>query len=148
MTAPARERRPGMVTRDGDATRCDASILPVRPLVAADFDASTAHEFGVGFSAAAIAAANRRVLASMGENLELLLQQAARRFVEDTLQSALPATWLRRAEQFEQVGSESADAAAHQCRRHAWILASAESLAGDLSAEVAGFFGGGGHDGE
>ncbi|WIY81777.1 hypothetical protein [Propionimicrobium sp. PCR01-08-3] len=52
----------------------------------------------------------------------------------DALREAMPAYWLRRAEQLESIGTPFADGAAAECRRHAWLLAQMSS------AEVAEFF--------
>jgi hypothetical protein len=97
-------------------------------------DAAHAHEFGRDLSQTEVAELNRRVLAELSENLELLLRQAARRFVQDTLAAALPGVYLRRAEEFERVGNPAGDDAARACRRHAWLLA--QGLPHDMAAEV------------
>ncbi len=102
--------------------------------------ADRAHEFGVGMSQTEIRALNRRVLARLGDDLELMLAQAARRCVQQVFTEALPAVWLRRAEQFEAVGSTSADESAKTCRRHAWLLA--EGLPHEVAAELDDFLAG------
>jgi hypothetical protein len=88
-------------------------------------DAAHASDFGRDLDASNLAALNRGVLRRLGGDLELMLQQAAQRLVQQTLAEALPATWLRRAEQFEAVGTAAADETARACRRHAWVLSTA-----------------------
>ena len=105
--------------------------------VAADsiLDAEHAHLFGVGMSELGRRAAVRRGLASLSECWPQVVDQIARRAVQQALAEALPSYWLTRAERLEQVGTEWADGAAVACRRHAWILAT-EGLPPDLVAEV------------
>lgn len=100
-------------------------------------DAEHAHEFGRGMSQAERDALNRQALRQLGDDLELMLRQAARRFVAETLTAAFPGTWLRRAEQLEAVGTPAADEAAKAARRHAWLLAGGLPL--DIVEEVDDF---------
>lgn len=113
----------------------DASLV-AKSLAASTrlLDAEHAHEFGRGMSQTERDALNRRALRGMGDQLELMLRQAARRFIAETLTAAFPSTWLRRAEQLEAVGTPAADEAAKAARRHAWLLA--QGLPDDVASEV------------
>ena len=50
------------------------------------------------------------------------LEQFTLRLLQHALDEATAAYWRRRAEQFEAVGTPSADATALACRRHAGLL--------------------------
>ena len=127
MPEQQRSPRPAKAEAPKNSTAAVTTILP---------KIEHAHEFGRGWSATDRAALNRRVMRQLGDGLELILRQAARRFIQQTLAEALPVTWLRRAEQFEQVGTPAADEMARNCRRHAWLLAS-DGLPDGYAAEVA-----------
>lgn len=53
---------------------------------------------------------------------EIDWEHMAKRFILDQFPAALAAHWRRRAEVFDEVGTETADATALACRRHAWLI--------------------------
>ncbi len=95
-------------------------------------DAARAHEFGrtTHHDGAAIDNAARRRFHLTSDLLARVLVRATQQaFLE-----ALPSYWLGRAEQLEAVGTSWADAAAANCRRHAWLLA--QALPDEVSQEI------------
>jgi hypothetical protein len=80
-----------------------------------------ADSYGRGISALAVRQASTRVVADLLTRPGFW-EQVARRIIHEVIAEALPLTWIRRAEQLEQVGTPSADEAAVNCRRHAWLL--------------------------
>lgn len=118
--------RPGWPQTAGEVLAVDIPIV----LTAAD-----SHLFGVGMSQTDRDALNRRGLASLAQAWPAVLEQLARRFLQDAVASALPGYWLGRAERLEAIGTEWADGAAKSARRHAWLLATC-GAPGDVLASV------------
>lgn len=118
---------PGSATRadhEADAAASLPSLLP----------ADRAHLFGVGMPVTERRALSRRALVSLREALPDLVEQLARRCIQQAVEEALPTYWLSRAEALEAVGTPAADEAARQCRRHSWLLA--QGLPDGIAAEV------------
>lgn len=63
-----------------------------------------------------------------------IVEQARRRSLTQALLEALPGYWQRRADSLATVGTEWADGAALNCRRHAWLLS--QELPPDLVVET------------
>ncbi|MGC3953418.1 MAG: hypothetical protein QM804_04050 [Propionicimonas sp.] len=100
------------------------------------YTVENAHLFGLQRpTAAEHRSMQRRAMASLLTEPDQFWQQVARRVIQEVLAEALPDTWLRRAEQFQKVGTPSADEAAKNCRRHAWLLAT-RGMPDDLASEV------------
>ena len=59
----------------------------------------------------------------VGALLPDVLDRIAKRFVRQTILEMMPAHWIRRADEFEAVGTPSCDQVALACRRHAYLLA-------------------------
>lgn len=108
-----------------EAFRGATEILPIEQ----------AHLFGVGVSQTERRALARRGLAQLRDVLPDLVEQLARRCVQQAIEESLPTYWLARAERLEEVGTPWADEAAVACRRHGWLLATA-GLPADLEAEL------------
>lgn len=123
---PAEQRnRPGGRSQAAQESVADArTILPV----------DRAYEFGRGVSVTERRVLARRGLAQLRDVLPDLVEQLARRCVQQAVEEALPTYWLARAERLEQVGTAWADAAAIACRRHAWLLA--QGLPAAMEAEL------------
>ena len=103
---------------------------------AALYTVENAHLFGLQrLTAPEHRAMQRRALVSLRPELDQFWRQVARRVIQEVVAEALPGTWLRRAEQVEKVGTPSADEAARNCRRHAWLLAT-QGVPDDMAAEV------------
>lgn len=95
----------------------------------ASISADRAHEYGRGRPVGP-----SRPSVQMLADLPDLAERLSLSVLVDALREAMPAYWLRRAEQLESIGTPFADGAAAECRRHAWLLAQMSS------AEVAEFF--------
>lgn len=92
-----------------------------------------AESFGAGMSATEAQQASRRGMAALRQVMPDVLEKIARRMMLQAVIDALPDSWLRRAEQFEQVaaayraeGRRDGEArslqVARACRTHAWLL--------------------------
>lgn len=80
--------------------------------------------FGLGgVSEVEAAQGARRGLQALTDAWPEVLAQIIRRALRQAFFEALPAYWIRRAEELEAVGTDSAWVSAAECRRHAWLLA-------------------------
>lgn len=122
----------GQQSRPGGRSQAASEVLAVDTfMVAAD-----AHNFGRGMPVSERRALARRGMAALKDALPDLVEQLARRCVQQAIEESLPTYWISRAERLEQIGTVWADEAAVACRRHGWLLATA-GLPDDLEAELA-----------
>lgn len=99
--------------------------------------AELAHLYGLaGRSATQAQDEARRGLQTLADAWPEVLAQMIRRALQQAFLEALPAYWLRRAEQMQEIGTPWGWEAAAACRRHAWLLAT-QGLSQDLDAEIA-----------
>lgn len=124
-------RPDGHRTAQGAAYDGNTRISPAGDTAADPRSILAADTFGRGLSATQIHAANRaafRAIAAQPGGWHAYVAGIFRRLWEqaaaEALQTALPSSWLRRAEALEAVGTPSALEDARNCRRHAWLLTS------------------------